>query len=360
MTEYWLPLLYVIALHLFSRYDKYSIRVVSVILVLPLALFAGLRGDIGPDYNEYKRLFCEIADISNILDLGLFNVKFHFEPIYILVVAAINTIFNCSAFVLIFAITAFTSIYLNIKSFKDYSPYYLIAVALYISHDFLLKELIQIRIGIAASIIFYSLRYMGMNRLKFFGGIFLAAGFHYSVLVTLALPIIHKYIDKKYTIVLWLIASLLLYIFDIVGSIINIPEFKEAFWKILNYMNDSSENYDLGLSNPTTIKKMVLIVLLASCKEKLFEKYVYAKQLLSGYLFSTILIVSLGHHAIFAARLAAIYSVTEYVLLLMAISCVQSRASRLILLTLMILSSFIIMHIHIGIEGRFRPYEFEL
>ncbi|MEP6674204.1 MAG: EpsG family protein [Ferruginibacter sp.] len=148
------------------------------ILIVAMALLAGLRGEnIDKDYDNYIYSFEMLYNTNNLLIFTLY------EPGYIAIVRLVRLLFDVNYPVVILLFCAFVSVFLKITNIKKLAINPYLAILFYFSHYFLLHEMTQIRIGLAAALFFVAISYyLKGERIKFVGIVLLACLFHYSAI----------------------------------------------------------------------------------------------------------------------------------------------------------------------------------
>lgn len=186
----------------------------TLILVSILTLFiiiAGFRGvGVDRDYMEYARAFT------------LMDFSYSIEISFILIVSIIKIIFG-EQVVFLFLIYAFLGVYLKYKGIKDLTALVFLTLMVYTSHFYLLHEMTQIRVGVAAGFFLLCIKPIYERDLKkflFFG--FSALFFHYSALLIFPLWFLNG--KKASRLFLYSIVpiGLLIYILNI-NLILEIP-----------------------------------------------------------------------------------------------------------------------------------------
>ena len=334
-------------------------------LVVPAVVLCGLRGHVGSDYHEYERLFY-VHDMDLIKNFtSLFSPQIHTEPGFFLCnifLKSLNLNFNTS---LIFysSISIFINFFFICKILSTNKKYFILSTiacfTFYLSHEYILKDFIQIRAGLASAFILISVYYLNSFK-KFSLFYIIAISFHLSALPCIFLPIIYKIIPKISPVFLILLIFLILllpldifvkYILDLVGM-------AEMLWKVSLYMSDDGETYALGFMHPTTIKKLLIIFLFCSIKKYIYDIHYY--KILSALFFSITIIVTLSGFGIFAARVAAILSVFDWIALVYLfkfIKHVKLPHKELIVFLKVVLLSFLFLSFHLLITGRLHPYK---
>ena len=153
-----------------------------------LVLFAGLRYETGGDWNLYQNIMNEIPPVSKLLSAE----KTRLISLYKL---QLGFVFLCSVLkqlglgvqVLFFLVTLF-NVTLITKSLSHYTKYVVTALLAYYSVVYLKIEFAMIRQAIAASICFFSFRYIQERKMwKYLVLVLIAFSFHISALIMLPL-----------------------------------------------------------------------------------------------------------------------------------------------------------------------------
>lgn len=340
-------------------------HIAFVFLAVPAVVLCGFRGHVGSDYLEYERLFYvhELGLIKNFT--FLFSPQIHTEPGFFLCnifLKSLNLNFNTSLlFYSIISISInffFMSKILRVNK-KYYSLSLIACFTLYLSHEYILKDFVQIRAGLASAFILISVYYLNSFK-KFSLFYIIAISFHLSALPCIFLPIIYK-ITAKLSPVFLILVILFIFVLPLdnfVKYVLDLVGMAEILWKVSLYMSDNSETYALGLMHPTTIKKLFIIFLFCSIKKYIYDIHYY--KILSGLFFSITIIVALSGFGIFATRVAAILSVFDWIALVYLfkfIKYIKLPYKELIVLLKVVFLSFLFLSFHLLITGRLYPYK---
>ena len=167
-------------------------------IIILLGLFAGFRGDkVARDYESYQIIFDFIYDLSSTKNVGFLPI---FEPGFVSIVLFFRSLFDVNYALAIMVFYALLTVTLKVFCFNRLSMFPYLAILFYFSHYFFLHEMIQIRIGLATAIFFFSLIfYIKGQRGKFVLIIILATFFHYSAIFYLLLLCFNsKYFNKYF------------------------------------------------------------------------------------------------------------------------------------------------------------------
>lgn len=301
-------------LAVFSIFDLFRRQYIQlkglffIYTILLLTFFAGLRcGD--QDYLSYGYIF------DLIRNTDIFNVTegtsiYYIEPGFKILIKVI-TLFPVSNYI-IFIIIAFIAVTLNLISAKKYSPYIFLTIIWYFAHTFVLKEMIQIRAGLACAICLFSIRFITEKKIiKFIISIIIAMSFHSAAIVfSLAYIFCQIKTSKK-------LLSILLIIAIFIGQFLPLGSFIHLFGieKINLYVGSALYNRSIGIfSNPTTIKSILITSMCLLNYENMRVKLPHFEILFKIYLLSTIWLILFNDFAIIAGRVATFWSITEIIL----------------------------------------------
>lgn len=270
-------------------------NVIFSVILITLALFAGLRG---PDHDRDYSIYLYYWQI-NEADV---------EESFILIRDLLKNTFSLPfiSLIIFYAILGVTT---KIIGIKKITSFFYLSTLLYFSHYYLLHELTQIRVGAAAGFFLISLIYLYDSNAKyFFIWVGIACFFHYSAFIALPLWFLRKD-SGSMTIYAFLIPAG--YIFHFAGGdfFSNIP---------IPYIQDKIEIYqklqDLGIGDADKINvfnymflsKIVLfyIILFNAKKIYVYNKYVY--------LLLKIYAISLAVFPAFAVIPASAFRIQEF------------------------------------------------
>ncbi|REA62500.1 hypothetical protein DSL64_09635 [Dyadobacter luteus] len=288
-----------------------DLKLVIYIIVCILLVFTASTRYGDPDYTNYLKKYYKVPDWGN--ESVILSPQIRMEPGYMFLSGLSRTIgLKFQAFI---AIIAFSSITSCLVFFRRYTPYYFLAVLIYFSHVFILRDMLQIRAGLSIAIAMFALPYIEKRNLARTAMILgFAAMFHFVGLFFFIVYFSYPYLLKTKTQLILLGIGLL------IGGFLGI-----AFFKLLqktinnpilwNYIVDSRYSYTLGLLNPVLIKHFVVLAVLIKNKE-FFEKHIpHFNVLLVSYVIAAFWLSAFNMFAIFAGRIATLFSNVEHVLI---------------------------------------------
>lgn len=313
-----------------------------------LILFAGLRLD-NADYDVYSEAYLTISNGEFVIsDMG-FN----------LILYLLNFISDLP--ITMFLVIAYTSVCINFNSFKKYSPYIFTTILLYFVHNFVLKEMIQIRAGLASSICLYSLRYLVKEDYKkTIWAWILALSIHSTTIIFGIFILIYKLKPSRTTIISVLILCLIIGHLFPFGSIIkSLSDIESYSTRLAAYVmyGDSGYASKLGVfTNINTVKSLILCFFFLIVYNRFSRKFIYFKPMFLSYTIGLCWLICFNDFAIIGARMSNILMCGEPILLALPFS-IFKRSSRIVYAFAIIVFSCLIFYYNIG-ESKVIPYNF--
>jgi hypothetical protein len=303
-----------------------------------LALFAGLRPPTFRDYSPYKLYFEGLR--HGIVDGGV-----NHEPGFWLL-NRVAGLFMGNYLVWFVALAAL-SVGIMLKSYKDYTPWFLLPVIVYFSHAYIGREMTQVRAGLAAAICLYSMRHVIAGRFwRFALWAAIAASIHLAAVVFFVVyPLAHSRMGRR-TMVVLLGVSLAVGLAYPLGALFRQIPVVDLLSRAQSYA-DSGHDESLGVfTNPTVMKQLLICTTGLLFYNRLNDKVWGFRAFLMSYLISTCWLIVWNDFAIMAGRLATFLSVTEGILLASYI-CLFERRSRPIYVVLVIIFAWTMLATHL-------------
>lgn len=283
-------------------------KVFLFISTLLLICFAGFRGfNVGPDTLRYANYYQETHDKIGVS---------YFEPGYRFLEHFCASL-NFSTFAFFLFISLITMVIL-VVGFNYMTMFPTSILVYYYARFFMNRNMGQIRAALAASIILFSLRYIVNEKPVYF--IFfclLASTIHKSALIALIIYPFNYFIwkvakTKRKIVVIVILIFVISAVVSIIGS--------NIIYNIFNvlseaYVDNNNDNAKLsyGLNNPVILMQ-VIITILALISLNLDKRV--NKVIISTYILSTILIITLSHYYVLAGRFSSMLATVEPLLIL--------------------------------------------
>jgi hypothetical protein len=319
-------------------------------------MLAGLRGiDVSKDYYSYRYISDNIYDLTSTNDLSYFLA---FEPGFITIILLIRSIVASNYVVVLMLFYALTSISIKVYSIKRLSINPYLTILFYFSYYFLIQEMAQIRIGLAAAIFLMALvSFLKGKRWVYVGLIIFATLFHYSAIFYLLLLFFNstEFNRNRYTVVLVLsivLAFVKLPLLNILGNF----DFSEMPDKLNNYV-ELSENGSLFINffNSLNVCNILCCIYLMyfTDKEKLLKDNKLILFLKCNILSIFLLGFLTGVPAV-ALRFSQLFGIVQIFLFTYLVKCLPAKKYNVLILVALAGFFFYI----IGIYGNLlNPYK---
>ena len=298
-------------------------KMLSVVVVL-LTVFATLRYNVGfQDYDAYVNAYQDV--VKNGLDYSKYTTDAAiFEPGFI-ITYYISTFFsNNTIFGLV--IIALLAVLLNLSCYKKYTRYFFVATLLYFVHTFALREMIQIRAGVAAALCLFSVRYIERRSLLHFCvAIMIASSFHLASIVFLSVYWVYW---RKWSKKIWIriiCLSLLVGIFMPLGRLLSHISIGGIGARIATYtwMIGSNES---GIFNITFFKQFIFCIFSLLYWQKLNSKVPHFNIFFVCMAMSLCWLSLWNDFPIISNRVATFFSITEVLIVPSYIYLVKRRS----------------------------------
>jgi hypothetical protein len=359
MVFYWLIYFYLVFIGLIfptqqqngDRIFKLNYFFFVIVLYFTLVFFAGFRTESN-DYSGYEEIYNTIPPLNKLTLQWILNKDINVEYGYIYLNSFLKLFSNNVVFLMLFV--ASISVGLNVYVIKKLSPYVFLSIILYFVHNFIVKDTIQIRQGLASALIFFGL--YNYNRRIVFCLLILIAGSIQSTAYICFLPLLlsNFHFTKKQLITTLLIVLLLSILFsgrqllDKVLQFVNLPD------SVMYYFGWDIYDFKLGLLSPVLIKQTCFFLVMLKYKEELNEKFEHFNIMFNFYFFSIIWYIYFNDFAIIAGRVTNLLSVGEIILIPMLIS-ILSKKNKLNVYMLLIVYAGLILYMNLRSDNVF-PY----
>ena len=339
----------------FTKNKDYNINfyLFTVVVLVLLTLFAGLRLNSN-DYDGYVKIYYSIPSLNEIskhwIDSQTLNVEIGF-----IILCSFLKLFSSNP-ILLFLVSAALSVGLNVVTIRKISPYIFLSILIYFVYNFLLKETIQIRQGIASALVMYSFLFY-KNRFKSILIILFACMIQSTAWIALMVMFFSrvkfKSISSYYKIIGVTFAAAFIFsgrhLFEFLLGVMNLPPSLTA------YFGWEEFDYNLGFFNPVLIKQIIICFLLIVNKEKLSKKFTHFVVIFNYYFISTLWYIYFNDFAIIAGRIANLLSVGEVVLIPMLLF-ISSPRYKLITFVIIIIYCALVLFLNLK-SGKIFPYQ---
>jgi hypothetical protein len=289
--------------------------VLSLFLLFVIAAFR--PATCCADYFTYVDYY---NDLSNIPLTFL-------EPTFFVVSWLSSTVFH--DYLGLFVIYSLLGVTIKGYAIKQLTPYYGISLILYFCSFFLLHEMTQIRVGVAAGILLLSIPYIHQRKPGvFFLLILIGCMFHYSLMIFSFFYFIDsRRINPK----VYILCLFLIFFATILGfNLITITQYiKIGFLssKIEAYqlLLEQGINAQISLLNPLLFARMGILIFFILNYEQLLIKNENSLVITKIYAFSIFTFVALSPLPVLAGRVSQLLGVVEIVLVPYAIYILRPK-----------------------------------
>lgn len=295
--------------------------VIGIYLYSILGLFSA--------YIASVRFWLNTRDTENYLEIfnsfdGFGSDANVFEPGFTLLIW-LSRLFDQGEEFFLF-ITALVGVGSKFVAIRKYAPYILLSLISYYAKYYLLHELIQVRIGIAAGIFLLSVKYIeGRNYFKFFLFVAMASLFHYSAVLYVFIYLI---CSKKISDFWFFLLSGILIAF---ASILNIQQLLGGFSGYVEKIQIYIDLLEEGVNSEINVFNWEFFI-----KSFLFGILFYNRNLFRGVIpyfdvwlralgLSIVLFICLKDIPVFAFRIGELFDVVMIFTLPLIVFVFESR-----------------------------------
>jgi hypothetical protein len=271
-----------------------------------LFLFAAFRkAGIDKDYLGYLEYY------NDILHHSFSRV----EPFFIIITHLVDKLFHNHLF--LFIIYALLGVFLKIYAINKLTTFRLLSVLIYFSSFFLLFEMTQIRVGVAAGLLLLCIEPIKEKKLgEFLILAVLATLFHYSALIILPLYFLKG--DKLNIVVYALLIPVSYLIFysklDLFFFIDYVP-ISLVQIKMSSYFHHAAVNSTINVFNLVHLSRCIIAFLFLWKWKLISETNSYSTILIKIYILSLFAFVAFGLVPGFSSRISELLMIVEIILI---------------------------------------------
>jgi hypothetical protein len=277
--------------------NKYLFTFFWILLILTSAF----RGDVDRDYGGY-------------IDMLQRTYTFVVEPTFVFFSKIINN-FLGGKYIFIFIFYALLGVSIKMYAIKKLTNLKFFSLLIYFCGFFILQEMTQIRVGVAAGFMLISIIFLEKRNLSFFllSSLF-AFLFHYSAIIIFPLWFIYKI--NKPILFLLIPVSYFVYFIDI-NLIYNLPipgvNDKISMYQII--ADEKVEVVKTNVFNYILLLNIILYYIFLSNYNLLKNKNKYFPILIRIYLISISTYILFAKMPIFSTRVSEIYGVVQIIII---------------------------------------------
>jgi len=318
-------------------------------ITILLIYFSGFRHQVGADDLNYAILFNQVKTIMNESIINSYT-NYFMEPGFVALNSTIKVFTNDYHLFMLFI--AFLTVLFTSYNYSRYSPYVILSLLLYFVHTFLARDMNQIRAGLAASILLFSIKYIYNNNfIKFSLVILIASSFHIGAIVFFITYFVARKEYNKFTYLSFIFIAIILSYFGLAGIVVeNLPDSLGILKTVLTgYYNSPEFKNSVSTFDITNIKQIAISLTIILCLSRLKEKSIYFILLFNIYIIGVIWRIAFSDFGIFAARFATFLTITEVILITFFLLCVKGK-QKIFIAFLIVLYAFATLYLNIFIK----------
>ena len=314
-----------------------------ILSALMLILFAGLRqAGVGADDIGYINAFFDSDKYIDILNFEYSYEISNFNMEHGLVILmALVSVFTDDA-VIFFLIVATISVGLNVYVITRFGSFVFLGILIYFTNMYFQKDLNQIRVGLASAVVFLSFFVLYKKRIIFhYSLLIIAILIHFSSLVAVSGYFLNKLRFNMNQSLLILVVSVFVSFFGLGMFLVSfLPQSGALYQKLSYYIEWSPFNYKIDLIDPVNLKNIFLVIFFIYFYKFFDLRFGWFNFMFNTLLFMTSLRLILSDFAILSARLSAVFSFVDFLLIPLMLLVVKQRIFGLVLVFIYILLVF--------------------
>lgn len=329
-------------------------------IVILLALLAGFQDtSVSKDYLDYQYLFDNIHEMTG----GGFYYLLAYEPGFVGIVIFFRKLFEANYGIAIMFFYALTSLSVKVFTINRLSINPYLVLLFYFSYFFLLHEMTQIRISLAAGIFLISLiPFLNEKRMTFAGLILLATCFHYSAILYLIILLFNtdKFNKNLYSGVL--VLSLLFGIIKLpVLNLLGNFNASNISTKLATYIVTSQNgSIEVNVFNSLNILNILCsFYFIFAVKQEILTKDKKLMLFLKCNILSIFLLSLLSGAPAFAMRFSQLFSVAQIFLFTYLLRYLPFKKLNVFILVIVAGFFFYVMEIYGGLLNPYKIINFK-
>lgn len=336
--------------HLNKRYKISTLEL--AVITIGLIIFAGIRCEVGYDWDNYEKIFQHTESLTTILSgNGEFFLNTRIEKGYLLLNSFVKLFGDDLSGIMILA-----SVIINVLiiiRIKEYTPYFFISIFLYFVTWYLTFSFGLLRQGIAVALFFYSIKYIKSSEpMKYYIINIIACFFHSSAFLVILFYWLLRSNIKTIVYIFIFALSFALSFFDWVRVL---PGFIFAA-NINDYMSDEVQGAIKEIASLGFILKMLVLVLGIKFREKLEKDYPYYNLMIKIYFYHVVLFLIFRQIFVLGARFPLYFAIVDSILISYFIGIAKDCNLRIVLIFIIILYAFVMLS-NILSKGVYIPYQ---
>lgn len=317
--------------------SKYYSKILLFFLIVFLIFFCSLRNEVGQDDIGYKEYFDATGSLLDVIsgDKPLVTDRTELvEPLF-LILASISKMFSNEVNVLFFFACSL-SIGLRYFSFVKFSPYPILSFLIYVSHEYYVKDWIQIRSGLASSFVLFSMYFLfKKENVKFAILVLIASGFHFiSLLAFLLFPLNKISLSKKSIFLVIVFSVALSVLFSFKNLLIFFGEYGVVPYRVSQYIFYEKFSFEMSILDPIILKSLFISFFCLFFYDSLRVKVNYFELIFKVQILATVLLLLFRDFSIMAVRANGLFYAVEPLLFALFLSQIRYKLLGWIMIVL--------------------------
>ncbi|EMB49850.1 Uncharacterised protein [Vibrio mimicus] len=330
---------------LFSKINYLIGKYIYIFLIAFLFVISAFRVGVKPDYYNYEYFYNLISSGYDFYQYGLYGVEYSF-----LIISSLFSEFESGFRYTLILYSLLTMLFIGL-AYPKLTKEPILAVAIYYSFFFIVRDMGVIRAGLAYAILIYALVFYSERKILLFSiFVLFASVFHQSAMVFFVLMIFYFHNPNSDKLFYILVFSVIFYIFGMSHLIIEVLSSGGGYvsGKFQDYGKESELNYVLGFLDINNIKNFLL---------SLVGIHLFRKKIVSGNLFNVLLMVFIVGTCVrivfldfssIAGRLSSIFMSVEPLYISMLVGSINNIRYKIIAYIMLFLYCFGMLYL--GIE----------
>lgn len=332
-------------------------RICLVFCFCILVIFAGLRDiDVSKDGENYVTGFQTMG--APLEYFSKFDDWFFFEPAYYLFPSLLRLAFPTYYVFLVFLLFAIIGVHINLKGIFKLSLFPILSVVVYYSHNYLLHEMTQIRVGVACGLLLLSTYYhFHKKHIAFIFSILIALLFHYVALLTALIFFLKSTtFSRKWALLILIIAMM---IAVVRSDLLITPLLQLNFVFILKLVKTlqgmDEERNAINIFNVAFLMNLAVLIWIIIKAHTIQQKNKYAYLAIKVHLLSVVLYFLFSAISMVAFRLYEFFGIISIVTVPFIVHTLRIKIFSYCLVFFYAIG---IMAINLHVSDLLRPYTF--
>lgn len=353
---YILILLVIIIAFIVNDYAKLSLKLqrnIERIVLLLIIVLAGVRKNIGFDYDSYYKIFESTSKVKNFMEFYFHDQIIKVEIGFSFLISLLKTLSLDYNFFLL--ITSFFSLITLYYSIRKYSVNVMLSIGLYYSRFYFLRDMNQIRSALSCSVVLLGISFLEKKeKRKYFFIVLIASLIHKGALIFIVFYLFNNFVETS---------RIKLFLIFVVAYFLTMLPIEIILNDLLSGVVSNSYLAGGWLNEKTIFFNKVILIGLFQLitytllEKKIAPKYDYYYLIRNIYSLALLILILLTNFYVLGSRLSTFLLTVEIFLIpSIALGIKQNKAYNILVLLYIILLFYINVIIRLNNNFYF-PYE---